>query len=167
MRRSAIFLLAALIIPAGQVFSHRTADAAIRQDNYQTYNNARFAYSVSYPSDVFTPQGEADNGDGQRFMSRDGHAALIVYGSHNALGQTLRGAYSEASSRTREHPRHVTYRTLGRNWFVVSGTEGGRIFYQKTILVNGIFKTVRLEYDEAQRNIYNPITTRIVRSFRG
>lgn len=167
MQRLVTLLFAALVIPTGQFFYPPAATAARNQDNYQTYNNARFAYSISYPADVLSPQGESDNGDGQRFMSRDGRATLIVYGSHGVPGQTLRGAYAEAARSTREHPRRVTYRALGRNWFVVSGIEGGRVFYQKTILMNGIFKTFRLEYDEAQRNVYDPITARIARSFRG
>src|SRR5437868_6035966 len=38
---------------------------AVPQPNYQTYTNARFKYSISYPSNLLIPQGEAENGDGQ------------------------------------------------------------------------------------------------------
>ena len=50
---------------------------------------------------------------------------------------------------------------------MVSGIEDGRVFYQKTMLSKGILKTFRIEYDEGQKNLYDSLTTRMVRSFRG
>jgi hypothetical protein len=35
------------------------------------------------------------------------------------------------------------------------------------MLTKGIFKTFRIEYDESQKDLYDPLTTRMVRSFRG
>jgi len=51
--------------------------------------------------------------------------------------------------------------------FVVSGIEDGRIFYQKTFLRKGIFKTFRIEYDERDKQVFNSITARISDSFKG
>src|SRR5574341_1362650 len=116
------------------------------QTGYRTYHNARFNYSISYPFKVLIPQGEAVNGDGQKFLSQDGRAEMLVYGSHNSLDQTLREVYEQETSRA-EHPdRTVTYRVLRAGWFVVSGVENGRVFYQKTMLREGVFKTFRIEY---------------------
>jgi len=61
----------------------------------------------------------------------------------------------------------VTYQVLRRDWFVVSGIEDGRVFYQKTILRNDVFKTFRIEYDESEKGVFDPITTKIASSFRG
>ena len=49
--------------------------ASPQQDNYKTYVNARFKYSISYPADVLIPQGEAENGDGQIFREKYGSVA--------------------------------------------------------------------------------------------
>jgi hypothetical protein len=69
---------------------------------------------------------------------------MLVYGSYNALNQTLRQLYSEETNPSADHPhRTVSYKTLKGNWFVVSGIEEGRVFYQKTMLAKGIFKTFR------------------------
>src|SRR5262245_4804345 len=74
----------------------------------QTYHNAPYDYSICYTADVFIPQGEADSGDGQRFLSKDGKAEMLVYGSNNALQQTLQQAFAEASaSRAKDHPSRV------------------------------------------------------------
>lgn len=104
---------------------------AVAQPGYRTYHNARFDYSISYPVKVLIPQGEAANGDGQKFLSKDGHTEMLVYGANNALDQTLRQVYQSEISNA-EHPnRTVTYQVLRADWFVVSGIENGRVFYQR------------------------------------
>jgi hypothetical protein len=141
--------------------------AAAAQHSYHTYHNARFDFSISYPAEVLIPQGESENHDGQKFRSRDGHAEMLVYGSHNALNQTLRQLYSEETNPLADHPhRTVSYKTLKTNWFVVSGIEDGKVFYQKTILTKGIFKTFHIEYDERQKDLFDSLTAQMVRSFR-
>lgn len=149
------------------VLSVSVFSQGLAQDNYRTYHNARFDYSISYPANILAPQGESENGDGQKFLTRDGRAEMLVYGSHNSLDQSLRQVYESETSRS-EHPnRRVTYRLLRRDWFVVSGIEDGRIFYQKTFLKKGVFKTFRLEYDENAKQTFDSITTRIAGSFKG
>jgi hypothetical protein len=138
------------------------------QPGYRTYHNARFDYSISYPADLLIPQGESVNGDGQRFLSKDGRTELLVYGSPNSLDQTLNDVLTQASERSPDHPnRVVTYKVLRADWFVVSGTENGRIFYQKTMLRDSTFKTFRIEYDESKKPTFDSITAFIARSFKG
>lgn len=137
------------------------------QTGYVTYYNARFSYSIAYPARVLIPQGEPANGDGQKFLSKDGRAEMLVYGSNNALNQTLRDAYQEELSSAAHPQRRVTYQVIKADWFVVSGTENGRVFYQKTFLRDDAFKTFRIEYDESQKGTFDAITTTIARSFRG
>jgi hypothetical protein len=145
-----------------------STSARLSQNEYRTYTNARFAYSISYPMKLLIAQPEAFNGDGRRFVSTDGKALLIVYGSHNALNEKLPDKFAEEANTTAEHPnRKVTYKVLRADWFVVSGVEGGKIFYQKTFLRGDIFKTFRIEYEEAQKAIYDPVTLRLQKSFKG
>jgi hypothetical protein len=136
----------------------------VTQHTYQTYYNVRFKYSISYPSDLLIPQGESANADGQKFLSRDGRAEMLVYGSHNVLDQSLQKVLAEE---TEKENRIVTYKVLKPAWFVISGTEKGRVFYQKTMLKQGILKTFYFEYDENAKAIYDEITTRLSRSFKG
>jgi hypothetical protein len=145
------------------------AQATLADDVYKTYHNLRFGYSISYPKDILYPQDESDNGDGQKFLSKDADASLIVYGSHNVLGQSLKDLYLEESrGGTHENPRKViTYRVLKNNWFVVSGYNSGKVFCQKTILNNNQFKSFYFEYDESKKRIYDPITKHISSSFKG
>ena len=139
-----------------------------KRHDYRTYHNARFDYSISYPADLLIPQGESVNGDGQRFLSKDGRTELLVYGAYNSLDQTLNEVLTQESERSPDHPnRVVTYKVLRGGWFVVSGTENGRIFYQKTTLRDSTFKTFRIEYNESQKQTFDSITAFIARSFKG
>lgn len=128
---------------------------------YKTYTNARYAFRIAYPLGVLVPQGEPDNGDGQKFVSRDGSASLIAFGS-NRLDRSLQDEFQSA-----QENRAVTYKVLKRDMFVVSGTESGKIFYQKTLLRGDVFKTFIIEYDEQERATFDPITSRIAGSFAG
>src|SRR5262249_12068590 len=72
-------------------------------------------------------------GNGKRFLSPDGSSSLAVY------------AFSTASEPIASHMQSVafakdempTYLLGERNWIVVSGTKGDRIFYRKATIACG------------------------------
>lgn len=136
---------------------------------YNTYANARFGYSIAYPVGILYPQGEADNGDGQKFLSRDGRATMLVYGGHQIDSVPVSDIYEAASKEKSLNgaSRTVTMKLLKKDWFVISGYAGGRVFYQKTMLKDGVIKTFIIEYDRSQKPLYDPITARVARSFVG
>src|SRR5215468_1936487 len=65
---------------------------------WKTYTNVRFQYAICYPDELLAPQGEADNSDGQKYLANDG-GELIVFGSNNALNESLKNRFAAASSR--------------------------------------------------------------------
>src|SRR5574341_695767 len=67
LRIATLFSVMLLAMAFGLLVSKVSA-----QTGYRTYHNARFNYSISYPFKVLIPQGEAVNGDGQKFLSQDG-----------------------------------------------------------------------------------------------
>lgn len=133
-----------------------------------SYFNDRFRYSVNYPTNLLYPQGESDNGDGQRFLSKDAKASLTVFGSYNALEETLDASFDEASrgGLSDEPKRVVTYKTLRDNWYVVSGYKDGAIFYSKRFLVRDQFFGFDILYPEDQRDIWDKIAAQINASFK-
>lgn len=155
-----LFLVLSLVLLAQTVFA---------DDVYHTYHNKRFGYSISYPKGILYPQGEADNGDGQKFLSKDADASLIVYGLNNGLNQSLEDLYHEESrGGMSDNPKKVvTYRVMKDNWFVISGYNSGKVFYQKTILNKDQFMSFYIEYPESKKKIYDPVTKHIADSFKG
>lgn len=126
------------------------------------YVNGKYRYSLVYPDGVFAPQGEADAGDGQRFLAAGGRASLTVYASFNVLEQTLDQAYAEALARP---DRTIVYRRRHGNWFVVSGREGDAVYYRKTALANETFYTLELRYPQALKATFDPLVGGLVQGF--
>lgn len=170
MRGILLSILLSLFIfaPAGSGRAQRRAGSQ-GATTYNTYSNARFGYSIAYPVGILYPQGEADNGDGQKFLSKDRRAEMLVYGGHQLDSVSLSDMYEAALKEKAASgaSRNVTMKVLKKDWFVISGYAGGRVFYQKTMLRGGMFKTFIIEYDRSQKSLYDPITARVARSFVG
>jgi hypothetical protein len=138
---------------------------AAPQNDYKTYANARFKYSISYPADLLIPQGESENGDGQVFKEKGPSSVeMRVYGGYNISHETLRSRYAEL---IRKWSNGITYKVIRRDWFEVSAMVSGKIHYQKTILRGDVFKTFEIEYDAVRGSTYNDVTDHIVKSFKG
>ena len=136
---------------------------------YDTYQNPRFGYSIDYPKNILFPQGNSDSGDGQKFLSKNTDATLLVFGSNNVFNQTLEERYHEESrgGMPDAPKRVVTYRVQKDNWYVVSGYNDRKIFYQKTIFHDDMFKSFYFEYDESRKAFYEPIVKQLAKSFTG
>ena len=135
----------------------------IEPGDYRTYHNNSFDYSISYPSNYLIMQGASPaNGDGRNFASKDGRVEMVVYARNNTPEQCLREIYDgELKSN-----RVVTYKKFKDKWFVVSGFEDNKVFYQKTILEDDVVKTFRIESDRELQPIVQPMTEKIVKSFK-
>lgn len=138
---------------------------------YNTYTNVRYAFRVLYPSGVLIPQGEADNGDGQRFISKDKKVVMVASGINNPEPEeySLKSRYNDDIKENKDYPgRRVTYKKLTKNWYVVSGNEGENIFYLKVIYKHNMeqFVTVMITYPKSQRAFYDPIVATISSNFK-
>ena len=127
------------------------------------YTNARFGTSVTFPAEVFTSHADApENGDGLLWTAPDG-ASLAIYGSNNALEQTpaqMADFVSEGLD--------VTYRKVGRDWLVVSGRDGGDIFYQRIEFgLDGVLHAFLLKYPATAKAKYDPLVRGIAESLNG
>lgn len=145
------------------------AQTPFAAEPFQTYANPRFNYSIEYPSRLLIPRGDAPKGDGQIFASEDLQAQMIIYGTPNVAEQSIKDLFQQEARDviTPKISKRVTYKRQKDNWFVISGYIGPKIFYQKTFLSNDMFKTFYIEYPEDQRGIYDPILSRLGKSFKG
>lgn len=164
-----------LALPVLSLLSLGICATAWAGNTYAVYHNARFGYSIAYPANRLYPQGEADNQDGQVFLSKTADARLRVYGTNfDATDPNnyppLEDAYREASRGgipMEGQVKVVTYKKLLKNQcFVVSGYLGKTVFYQKTCYDNQQTYTLDLAYPENQRKIYDPITQYVANSLQ-
>ncbi|WP_043645559.1 hypothetical protein [Fundidesulfovibrio putealis] len=130
---------------------------------YGCYTNHRYGYVVAWPKKYLTGQGESDSGDGQVFSSPDGQARLACWASFNdVLGESIGQAYAQA---LQEAGAQVSYKHLGKDFFVISGVKDGMIFYRKTLLAHGVQASFELSYAEQLKAAFDPIVKDVARSF--
>ncbi|OBU88223.1 hypothetical protein [Chromobacterium subtsugae] len=136
--------------------------------HYLNYANVRFPFSIPYPKGLLIPGEEPDNGDGLAFTSPDGQTVMTASGINNANDDTLQSEYRDDLKRPSEsgQPRKVAFKTIKKDWFVISGTEGDKIFYQKTYLVDDQFMTFDIRYPASQRAKWDPIVAHISKQFK-
>lgn len=153
-----VFSVLSAIVPA------MTFAAAARAGNWLTYQNDRYGTTIDYP-DQFKPEPPPDANDGRRFNSADG-AKFAVYASY-ALDSTL-ADIQEFTLKNLAPGAVVTYKTKGDNWFVISGTAGANIFYQRHLLSHGgqMSETFSMTYPAAAKQSYDAVVARMAKSFR-
>lgn len=139
--------------------------AARAQDTYRFYRNARYGTTVLYPANLVAPQPETANGSGRKWVSRDGQIEVTSYAFPGRFGRSARGEMNRAVSDWKRDTARVTYAKSGASWFVLSGYLGADIFYEKTLLRNGVFHTLIWQYPQNLKKRLDPSLTRSARAF--
>lgn len=129
-----------------------------------TYVNARFGTVCTFPDQIFTERmPEPENGDGLEWHSADG-ASVACYGSYNALDDTPKSLV-ENEKASPEQGEEVTYGKAGKNWAVLSGTKGDKIFYRRSVFgKEDVIHSVFIEYPAALKAKYDPLVGTIAGS---
>jgi hypothetical protein len=129
------------------------ADATIAS-GWTTYTNGRFGTSARYPTSHFQQAGEPpENGDGRSFVSTDGQAELLVWGSHNALEQTPQQMVDDI--RTSHAAATIIAQEVRVNGFAIKLQDGGIVLQQNSILdAEGVVHSALVRYPVAQEATY-------------
>ncbi|TGU58392.1 hypothetical protein EN790_33825, partial [Mesorhizobium sp. M2D.F.Ca.ET.147.01.1.1] len=111
-----------------------------------TYVNARFGTSCTFPDEVFSiTEAEPENGDGQQWSAVDG-ASLTCSGIYNINNDTPKGFVAAETANTGPGYK-ITYSKTGKNWAVLSGIKGDKVFYERRLFgKDGVIRSVWIEY---------------------
>jgi len=145
------------------------AAPAAADDAWHTYQNDRYGTTIDYPAS-FKPLPPPDNDDGRKFESADG-ASFAVFAAYNALDFDL-AKYRDFILKNLDAGEVVTYQAQGRangnDWFVISGTKGDAIFYERHLLSHRgeMTEGFVMSYPAALKQAYDPIVARMAKSFR-
>jgi hypothetical protein len=150
------------LLPLLAAFSLMSA-AALAEERWSTYGNARFGVFVDYPASLFTVENAPpDNGDGQSFRTADGQAELAVWGSYNIDNET-----PEAYLHDKVDLSGASYKKAGRDFYAISGTRDQSIFYQRCNFPKGdVIACFNISYPEADKAKWDEIVKRIGQSLR-
>ena len=127
----------------------------------------RFGPKVEYPTQVFSvKEPPPENNDGIGYRSPDGQNSFSIWGASNVLGYSPAQAARFSREAFVKRQSVVTYFTQRENWFVISGKEAGKLFYQKAMIVdNGrIVLGLTIDYAESQKSFFDPIVSRMAQS---
>lgn len=141
--------------------------SAAGADNWHTYFNDRYGTTIDYP-DRFKPEPPPDADDGRRFKSADGAYFWVAASYYTyALDLDLAG-YRDSILKNLDKGAVVTYQASGKNWFVISGTKGNDIFYERHMLTHGaqLTEDFGISYPAALKSTYDPIVARMAKSLR-
>ena len=139
--------------------------ASHAQATWLTYTNARFAFAVDYPADLFPSYVLSDNSDGATFNAAGEGVAFRAFGFWNNDHQR-----PAALLRERYEGKTLGYSVVKRDYFVASGKQDGRdgaaIFYDRCNLAGERVVCVNLVYPAADRKKWDAIVQRLTRSLR-
>lgn len=129
-----------------------------------TYVNARFGTVCTFPDQIFSKRmPEPENGDGLEWQSADG-ASVACYGGYNALDDTPKSLLENEKANPGPGEK-VTYSKTGKNWVVLSGTKGDKIFYRRSVFgKEDVIHSVFIEYPVALKTKYDPLVGAIAGS---
>ena len=136
---------------------------------WNIYSNVRFGYDIEYP-DILLPQEESQNGDGRQFVSSDEKSVLTVYGAFNTLDVSVEHMYSSTIDEYKKEGKKILYRVIDKNWFVLSGYDGDKVFYRKTMRQHQLKDDIDIDitfimtYPKSQKSTFDKITEKIAGS---
>jgi hypothetical protein len=159
MRRLALAIFAAAAV------IQATAVPPTLADEWRTYQNERYGTTIDYPN-IFKAGRPPDNNDGLAFTSAEG-AEFSVIASYNRQDLDLAG-FRDFIVKNLAAGQIITYQAHGDDWFVISGTKGADIFYQRYLLSHGKQMTegFGMSYPASLKQKYDPIVARMSKSFR-
>ena len=170
MRRCRFFYL--ILLSLFTLIHATEGKSQIADMGYETYCNSKFGFCVDYPSKILIPQGESGSGDGQVFASKDNENTLTAYRDFRDnmdpdVAFDISTTYAHDTDTTHARVKKtVTYKRLGKTFYVISGYQNGKIYYQKTILSDGQLFTCIMVYKASEKQLYNKLSEHVFKSFK-
>lgn len=134
----------------------------VRAEDWQRWRHAGLGVHIDYPGRFAAVSTHADNA---RFEAPDG-SGFLVYARPNDEGWDIAAFRRFVLTNLMEGLR-VTYRAGRGRWFVVSGLLGELILYERHALSRdgAVAAGITVQYPARLRRAYDPIVTRMSRSF--
>lgn len=146
-----------------QETSTPTNQATNNSIDVSTYRNARFGFSVRYPSTWVRGQ-ESTNGDGCIISPQDGTIEVTVSGSNNTLNETTQVAYYRTLNVAKQ--RGIPgFHTVSDDWYVVTYTDGTFIYYVKGFVGAGSENKLHIKYLQSKKDQYQDVVQQLENGF--
>jgi hypothetical protein len=130
--------------------------------------NAAGGFELKYPADVFAAKPGGLEADDRLFVSQDGHAVLRVYANRSGGAGTVLSTYRASLLAKRYAGASLDYAPQRENWFVLSGTLGQEMFYERVSFScdRRSFHGWLITYPVVERQFYDAVVEEMHRSYR-
>ena len=151
---STLLSVAALADSPAQGAPPCAAPGSIDCPSFERYENRKFGFSVDVPT-FFTRRPPDADGRGQPF-EYGAKARVRAWAMYDNPPMSVEQLYGDWTRRD-----GVTFKALAVNTWVVRVREGGRLFYSRSILADGIISTVEVSYSAELADAFEPILARL------
>ena len=140
-----------------------TPGSAASATDWVEFGPAR-GMTVQYPRDIFPVDAGRGDHDGTIFATLDGRARLNLFTIANDRHETPRQFLKRSFPEDR---RALTYDRVASNFFAVSESKKGRIYYRRCNFGrDGLIRCVDLQYPANEKRAWDEIVTRVSLSLR-
>lgn len=148
------------------IAANSVAAMGMRGSDWRSLVDPVRGYVIAYPGDVFVPDPGVAAADGSVFVSRDGNARLLVGTFDNSADFTI-DAYRRFLLSRNYAGAHLDYDRRTPRWFVISGTVGGTMFYERVTFACGgkWINSWAMLYPVGERRFYDPLVETIARTY--
>lgn len=129
---------------------------------YIRYENPAYGYSLAYPDTLFGPVQTVGEGRGMEFSTSDSTSRILVFADEESSQDDFEEQYQSALL---QPEGRVMYRARESSWYIVSGLVDERVFYEKSVLSDGVLRTLRVEYPADRRAYFDAVTAVMSASF--
>lgn len=131
------------------------------------YRNRKYGFALRVPPEHFVAGNPRNPDEGGLWVSRDGRARLIAVAAPNTSGESL-DSYRRFVMQETYKSASFDYTPVRDNWFVLSGSMGGQLFYERiTFACQGRYiYGWQVMYPADQKRLYDRLVEAIHRSYR-
>lgn len=142
------------------------AAAGPRFDSWTEVKNERHGFAIAYPASIFEQSAPPKTDEGRVFLSKDGKAKLLVGAFANESGASLKD-YRKFLLEQQYADADIDYARTKRSWFVLSGTLGGEMFYQRVSFTcdGKLINSWAMLYPVSDRKLYDRVVEAVARTF--
>jgi hypothetical protein len=126
------------------------------------YGNDKLGFSFNYPENIFIKKRVPDAGDG---IILSGSGGLEFSAFSAVYDQRINDVYYEVLEVEREEGSRISYKTLHRNWYVISGVYKDKqtFFYKKAFFEDNFGIYLEFKYRIQDKSKYDSLVKKMMR----
>jgi len=131
------------------------------------FSNNYGNFCIAYPENILIPQREADAHDGIVFLSKNKKNSITFFHSMYYLMEPEWNIDFFYKNNLKEYTKtSIRYKKIGKDFYVISGKEKGKIFYRKSMVIAKNLLTVLFEYQEKDKKLFDGLISKLPNTIR-